>query len=52
VVEHQNRPLAEKLENLVDGIAELEAAVLDAEDSLVGCREAAVEEKNVSHRGE
>ena len=49
--EHEDRPLADELEDFVDRVAELEPSILDAEDALVGGGEPAVEEKDVSHCG-
>src|SRR5205814_2067070 len=49
VVEEKRRTLAEELEDFVDGVAELEAAVFHAEDALVGGGEATVEVEDVAH---
>jgi hypothetical protein len=43
----QYRALALELEDLVNRVAELKAAVFDAEDPLIGRREAAVEVEDV-----
>src|SRR4051795_3387318 len=44
----KNRTLADKLEPLVDGIAELEAAVLDADDALGRRRKTPIDVEDVA----
>src|SRR5687768_2720122 len=51
MLNHENRPLADELEDLVDRVPELKPAVLDAEHALVRGGETSVEEKNVRHGG-
>ena len=50
VIEHEDRSLAEELEDLVDRVTELKPAIFHAEHALVRSGEPAVEVENVRHR--
>src|SRR5690349_57733 len=49
VIGEKDGTSADELENLVHRVAELEPAILDADDSFVRRRETAVEPEHVSH---